>query len=324
MKYRKFGKTDFNGSEIGFGAWAIGGNWGKQEKPDSLEALNTALDQGLNLIDTAAGYGGGRSEQVIAEVLKERRESIFVATKTHPEPGAWPPDPYDVADKRYSESYLRQSVEERLRFLQTDCIDLLQLHTWTRAWNDNPTPFMVLRKLQKEGKIRWIGVSTPETDQNSVIDLMRDGWVDAVQVIFNLFEQEPAAQLLPVAEATQTAILVRVPFDEGSLTGKFSEKTQFPEDDFRSSYFAGDRLARTVEHVGPVVEDAESMGFSPAALTLKFILAHPAVSTVIPGMRNADQARMNTGVSDLRDLTEGELIKLRRHQWRRSFWYAGK
>ena len=311
-------------SEIGFGAWAIGGNWGKQDKSDSLEALHTALDQGLNLIDTAAGYGGGRSEQVIAEVLKDRQESIFVATKTHPEPGAWPPDPYDVAEERYSESYLRKSVEERLRNLQTDCIDLLQLHTWTRAWNDHPTPFVTLRKLQEEGKIRWIGVSTPETDQNAVIDLMRDGWVDAVQVIYNLFEQEPAAQLLPVAEATHTAILVRVPFDEGSLTGKFSPETQFPEDDFRSNYFAGDRMARTVDHVAPVVEDAERMGYRPAALALKFILGHPAVSAVIPGMRNADQARMNTGISEERDLTEAELIQLRRHQWRRGFWYAGK
>lgn len=324
MNYRSFGKTKFECSEIGFGAWAIGGNWGKQEKTDSLEALHTALDQGLNFIDTAAGYGEGRSERVIGEVLKERGDSIFVATKTHPTPGAWPPDPYDSAEERYAEAYLRQSVEERLKNLQTDCLDLLQLHTWTRAWNENPTPFMTLKELQKEGKIRWIGVSTPEIDQNSVIDLMRNGWVDAVQVIYNLFEQEPAAQLLPVAEATNTAIIVRVPFDEGSLTGKFSEETHFPEDDFRKNYFAGDRLARTLDHVARVVEDAETMGFSPAALALKFALAHPAVSTVIPGMRNADQARMNTEVSNLRNLTDAELVQLRRHQWRRSFWYAGK
>ena len=125
-------------SAIGFGAWAIGGSWGPQDENDSLAALNKAIDLGVNFIDTAAGYGDGKSERLIAQVLKGRSERVYVATKTPPLPGNWPPSPYDVAEERYPESYLRQNVEERLRNLQTDCIDLLQLHTWTRAWNKNP------------------------------------------------------------------------------------------------------------------------------------------------------------------------------------------
>ena len=186
-------------SEIGFGGWAIGGGWGDQEDADSLAALNTALDAGVSVIDTAPGYGDGRSESLIASVLKNRTDHVFVATKTPPDAGPWPPSPYCRWQDRYSAAYLRQNVEQRLRSLNTECIDLLQLHTWTRAWNDDPQPLLVLRQLREEGKINLIGVSTPEQDQSCVIQLMRDGLVDVVQIIFNLFHQEPASQLLPVA-----------------------------------------------------------------------------------------------------------------------------
>ena len=191
MNTRNFGKHGSAVSEIGFGAWAIGGSWGAQNDTDSLDALRRALDLGCTFIDTAAGYGNGRSEKLISQVLKERKaagitESVFVATKTPPDAGIWPPSPYCKADERYSEAYLRANIAERLAHLGTDRLDLLQLHTWTRAWNRNPTPFKILRRLQSEGKIGLIGVSTPEQDQNSVIDLMRGGWVDAVQVIYNL------------------------------------------------------------------------------------------------------------------------------------------
>src|ERR1019366_8078570 len=168
MNYRRLGKTGLKVSEIGFGGWAIGGSWGPQSDADSVAALNRALDRGVNFIDTAAGYGDGRSERIIAEVLKARRETVIVATKTPPGPGPWPPSPYCVASERYPERYLRENVEQRLRNLGTDRIDILQLHTRTRAWNANPEPFEALRKLKKEGKIRFVGVSTPEHDQNSV------------------------------------------------------------------------------------------------------------------------------------------------------------
>lgn len=329
MKSRPFGKHGLNCSEIGFGAWAIGGSWGAQADGDSLAALNRALDLGCNFIDTAAGYGDGRSERLIAQVLRERaaagkKERVFVATKTPPAAGIWPPSPYCRAEERYSEAYLRANVAQRLANLGGSKLDLLQLHTWTRAWNRNPTPFKILRQLQREGLIGLIGVSTPEQDQNSVIDLMRGGWIDSVQVIYNLFEQEPAAELLDVAREHGVGVIVRVAFDEGALTGKFTAQTKFAADDFRAKYFEGDRLGRAIAHADEIKKDLAGSGYTLPQAALKWVLAHPAVSVVIPGIRNVAQADANCGVSDLPAMPAALVEKLRRHNWLRGVWYSGK
>jgi len=324
MNSRPLGRSGPPVSEIGFGAWAIGGSWGPQAETESVAALHRALDLGVTFIDTAAGYGDGRSERIIAGVLKDRREEVLVATKTPPTDGPWPPSPYCESAVRYPAAYLRRNVEERLRNLGTDHLDLLQLHTWTRAWNGRPEPFGVLRELQREGKVRLVGVSTPEHDQNSVIELMRGGWVDVVQVIYNLFEQEPAAELLPVARETGVGIIVRVVFDEGALTGKWTKDTVFAEGDFRRQYFAGDRLARAVDRAARVAADLEGSGLTLPQAAIKFALAHPAVSTVIPGMRSPRQAEANCRVGELPALTPELEGRLHAHNWRRGFWYSGK
>ncbi|MDQ5979601.1 MAG: hypothetical protein QG602_2576 [Verrucomicrobiota bacterium] len=329
MQLRPFGRHGLHCSEIGFGAWAIGAHWGPQSDTDSLAALHRALDLGCNFIDTAAGYGDGHSERIIARVLRERagagkQERVFVATKTPPAAGIWPPSPYCRAEERYSESYLRANIATRLANLGGEKLDLLQLHTWTRAWNRNPTPFKILRQLQREGLIGLIGVSTPEQDQNSVIDLMRGGWIDAVQVIYNLFEQEPAAELLDVAQEHGVAVIVRVAFDEGVLTGKFTADTKFAPDDFRARYFEGDRLARAVAHADEIKKDLAGTGYTLPQAALKWVLAHPAVSVVIPGIRSVVQAEANCGVSDLPPMPAALVEKLRRHNWRRGVWYGGK
>jgi aryl-alcohol dehydrogenase-like predicted oxidoreductase len=330
MQYRNFGSTTRKVSEIGFGAWALGGQWGTQDDADSKLALRTAIEAGITLIDTAEGYGSGRSERVIAETLKDYAEDHrpMVATKTPPAEGPWPPSPLCRWEDRYSAAYLRQNVEERLRNLQVSRIDLLQLHTWTRAWNDDPQPLLVLRRLKEEGKIGLIGVSTPEQDQNCVIQLMRDGLVDCVQVIFNLFHQEPLAQLFPVAAETGTGVIVRVALDEGSLTGKYDADHKFSEDDFRSHYFAGDRMSRTVKRIQEIEADRQRLGlaeeYSMADLAIKFALSPPAVSTVIVGMRNPEQARKNAAVSNMPPLSESALRLLARHNWLRGVWYGGK
>ena len=282
MKYRKFGKTGMEVSEIGFGAWAIGGNWGDQKESDSLEGLETALDNGVNFIDTAAGYGNGKSEKIIGEFLKSRTEQVYVCTKTPPAPGKWPPSPYCKIEERYPERYLRENVEERLTNLQASSLDVLLLHTWTRAWNDNPVALKILQKMKSEGVIKNIGISTPEHDQNCVIQLMRDGVIDVLQVIYNIFEQEPAAQILPVAKETGTGIIVRVAFDEGVLTGKYRGDEKFGRDDFRSNYFAGDRLMRGVKRTEKIRDEFKNSGYSMPELALKFAMTHEAVSTVIP------------------------------------------
>ncbi|RLD66976.1 MAG: aldo/keto reductase [Bacteroidetes bacterium] len=324
MKKRKLGNTGLEVSEIGFGAWAIGGSWGKQSEEDSQLGLETALDRGVNFIDTAAGYGNGKSERIIGEFLKSRSERIFVCTKTPPAPGKWPPSPYCKIEERYSEKYLRENVEERMKNLQVESLDVLLLHTWTRAWNDNPVALKILQKMKAEGLIKQIGISTPEHDQNCVVQLMRDGMVDVLQVIYNIFEQEPAAQLFPVAQETGTGIIVRVAFDEGVLTGKYTGKETFGPDDFRSNYFAGDRLARGVRRTEKIKKEFKESAYTMPELALKFALSHEAVSTVIPGIRNQQQAIMNTSVSELPELSEDILIRLREHSWNRGFWYGGK
>ena len=324
MKYRKFGSTGLEVSEIGFGAWAIGGNWGDQEESDSLEGLETALDNGVNFIDTAAGYGNGKSEKIIGEFLKSRSENVYICTKAPPAPGEWPPSPYCKIEDRYSEKYLRENIEERLTNLQASSLDVLLLHTWTRAWNDNPVALEILQKIKSEGLIKHIGISTPEHDQNCVIQLMRDGIIDVLQVIYNIFEQEPAAQILPVAKETGTGIIVRVAFDEGVLTGKYQGDEKFGRNDFRSNYFAGDRLMRGVKRTEKIKEEFKESGYTMPELALKFAMTHEAVSTVIPGIRNRSQAIQNTAISELPDLPPGLLMKLHEHSWNRGFWYGGK
>lgn len=324
MKYRKLGKNGPEVSEIGFGAWAIGGSWGEQKESDSIEALKTALDMGVNFIDTAAGYGNGKSERIIGEFLKSRSEAITVCTKTPPAPGKWPPTPWCSIHERYPESYLRENVEQRLKNLQTESLDVLLLHTWTRAWNDQPAALEILQKMKSEGLIKQVGISTPEHDQNCVIQLMRDGMIDVVQVIYNIFEQEPAAQILPVAGETGTGIIVRVAFDEGVLTGKYKGDETFPMGDFRRNYYAGDRLQRGVDRTEKIREEFQGDPSSMPELALKFAIAPKEVSTVIPGIRNKNQALQNTKVSDLPELTDETLLRLREHAWNRAFWYGGK
>jgi len=325
MKYRTFGRLGWQVSEVSFGAWAIGGSWGSQRDEDSLAALHRALDLGVNFIDTAQAYGEGRSERLIARTLRQRQGGrVYVCTKIPPVPGNWPPSPYDRIEERYPEGYLRERLERSLRDLDTDCIDLVLLHTWTRAWNRNPVALKTLRKLKNEGKLRGIGISTPEHDQNSLIDLMRGGWLDAVQVIYNIFEQEPRAEFLPAAGEHKVGVIVRVPFDEGSLTGKLTPATRWEEGDFRNNYFAGDRLQRCIDRVARIkatIGDAEPD--LPTA-ALKFCLKPEQVSTVIPGIRNVRQAEMNVGASDLPPMSDELEQRLHAHNWLRGVWYAGK
>lgn len=323
MNYRTLGKTNYNVSDIGFGAWAIGGTaWGPQDDDESIKTLHVAIDAGVTFIDTAQGYGNGHSEELIGKVLKERSEEIKVATKTPPSPGVWPPSPYDSWESRYSEDYLRNNIEERLRKLGVERIDLLQLHSWTRAWNRDPQPFHILQKLKEEGKIAAVGISTPEQDQNSVIDLMRSGLVDTVQVIYNIFEQEPAAELLPVALEENVGIIVRVALEEGALTGKFNHDTKFGTDDFRHNYFRGNRIRRVVDRVENLKKEFTGCGYTLAELALRFALDHPAVSTVIAGMRNVRQVKMNTKVSNLEPLSDSIKIALRKYNWLKTFWHS--
>lgn len=326
MKYRLLGRSGVEISEIGIGTWAMGSDWGEQPVDESIAAIHKALECGANFIDTAAGYGDGRSEQVIAKALAQRgKDDVLVATKIHPVmPGEWPPSPYCMIEERYPIDYLEKSLEQRLRNLKVDTIDLLQLHTWTRAWNENPVALEWLQRKKAEGKVRLVGISTPEHDQNAVIDLMKEGLVDMVQVIYNLFEQEPAAELLPVAEETGTGVIVRVVLDEGSLAGKFSLDRVFSPGDFRNRYFEGDRLQRTVDRINRIKKTLEDTSYNLREAAVRFALDHSAVSSVITGVRNSVQASENMSISDMAPLPIELVKKLRGFNWPKGFWYSGK
>ena len=332
MQYRPLGHDGFEVSCLGLGGWALGGQWGGADDEQSIAVIDAAVRSGITLIDTAPGYGDGRSERVIAQAVAavpaDLRQKVRVATKTPPADGPWPPSPYCRWQDRYSAAYLRANVEERLQTLGVECLDLLQLHSWTRAWNDDPQPLLVLQKLRQEGKIRRIGLCTPEQDQNCVIQLMRSGLVDCVQIIFNLFEQEPAAQILPVAAETGTGVIVRVSLDEGSLTGKYADDHAFPQNDFRSGYFEGDRLKRTNRRIAAIREDLAEFDlqddYTLADLAIRFAGAHPAITSVIVGMRTLDHVQQNRRTADLPELPPELLVRLRRHHWLRGVWYSGK
>jgi aryl-alcohol dehydrogenase-like predicted oxidoreductase len=321
MKYRTMGKTGYKVSEIGFGTLQFGGLWAGQSDEDSINALSAAAEQGVNFIDTAGEYGYGKSERIIGKFIKDAGKKIYIATKTQPLPGPWPPSPYNAADDRYPESYLRSDVDERLKSLGVPKLDILLLHTWTRAWNSNPTPLNVLQKLKKQGKVENIGISTPEHDQNSVIDLIRNGLVDVVEVIYNIFEQEPVAELLPTAAKYNIGLISRMPFDEGALTGKYTSDTVFAEGDLRRVYFKGDRLSEALVRVEKVKEDIKETGLTLPQAALLFVLNQPSVSTVIAGMPKVKYVFENTAVSDMPPLSEKIVSKLRNHNWLRAYWY---
>jgi aryl-alcohol dehydrogenase-like predicted oxidoreductase len=242
----------------------------------------------------------------------------MVATKIPPLPGHWPPLPHDACEARYPNEYLIRAVDASLKRLKTEVIDLLQLHTWTRAWNQDPNCLDALQQLRKEGKIRFIGISTPEQDQNSLIRLMERGLLDTVQVIYNIFDQEAAAQFLDIALEHNVGVIVRCALDEGSLTGKFSENTTFGKGDWRKNYFRGERLKETLKHVKKVqktvAEYPASGSCHLASVAVRFALKHRAVGTVITGIRNISQAEINCAISDEPVLADKLCVALRQHQ----------
>ncbi|MFD3559733.1 aldo/keto reductase [Streptomyces sp. NPDC058686] len=320
MRYRELGRSGMSVSEIGYGAWGIGASgWVGATEDESVRALHRAIDLGVNFIDTARGYG--ESERIVGRVVRERAgDDVLVATKVPPMNRIWPaPDGIDPADA-FPGAHIRESVETSLRVSGLDHFDVVQFHVWSDEWVGRGDWLQTVEELKKEGKIRLFGVSVNDHQPANALTLVRSGFVDTVQVIYNIFDQAPADALLPVCEEHGVGVIVRVALDEGGLTGRITAGTTFPEGDFRARYFRDDRPAQVERKVAGIVAD---LGIAPdeiAEHALRFVLSSPAVSTVIPGMRTVRNVERNTALSDGRPLTAEQLAVLAGHRWQRNFY----
>jgi aryl-alcohol dehydrogenase-like predicted oxidoreductase len=322
MKHRTLGKTGFDVSEIGYGAWGIGGTmWIGASDRESLAALRYAIELGVNLIDTALVYGDGHSEDLVGKVVNESARKIYVATKAPPKNRLWPAPSGIGIEEAFPGDYIVRCVEESLHNLGFDVIDLLQLHVWNPEWTDREEWVRTLEDLKTQGKVRSLGISINNHQPDSALGIIETGLIDAVQVIYNIFDQSPERNLFPACIRHNIGVLARVPLDEGALAGRITENTVFPEADFRNFYFRGDRKKQVVQRVAAIVRDLglEDVSSLPG-IAIRFCLSHPAVSTVIPGMRSVSSVEANVMASGQGPLPASVLEILRHHAWDRDFY----
>jgi aryl-alcohol dehydrogenase-like predicted oxidoreductase len=321
MKYRTLGKTGIMVSEIGFGAWGIGGSmWQGAQDIESLRALHRAADLGVNFIDTALVYGDGHSEELVGKLVTERNERLFVATKIPPKNMIWPARPGSSVSEAFPYEHIIKCTEESLRRLRVDTIDLQQLHVWQDDWTDVTEWYEAISTLKAEGKIRFVGVSINDHQPENAVRAVRSGKIDTVQVIYNIFDQIAEQSLLPLCQERNIGVIVRVPFDEGALAGTVTPETVFPQGDFRNRYFRGDRKQMVFERAEQLKKLLDGEAHTLPELALRFALHPAAVSTVIPGMRTAMHVEKNCSVSDGNQLSPGMIMRLRQHAWDKNFY----
>ena len=296
---RRLGRTGLSVSEVGYGAWGIGGSmWLGAEDQESLRALNRAIDLGVNFIDTAAVYGNGHSERLVGEVVRERSERIVVASKIPPKNFEWPARTADP-DEAFPADHVRKWTERTLTNLGLDVLDVQQFHVWNDEWVGRGSWLEGIQALKDEGKIRFFGVSINDLQPSNAVRLIETGAVDTVQVIYNVFEQAPEDELLAACGRNDVGVIARVPFDEGSLTGRLTADSTFPEGDFRNEYFSGERALDKVDaRVQAILDDLGIAREELPEVALRYVLSRPEVSTVIPGMRSVGNVERNAAVGD--------------------------
>jgi aryl-alcohol dehydrogenase-like predicted oxidoreductase len=317
MQYRSFGRLAWRVSEIGYGMWGMAG-WTGSDDEQSGRALERAVQLGCNFFDTALAYGEGRSERLLAPVLKRHRaKRLYVASKVPPKNRQWPGRAEDPLTAVFPTDHVRACTEQSLENLGVDCIDLQQFHVWSDAWAGDELWMRAVADLRHEGLIRGFGISVNRWQPANVLRALESGLVDAVQVVYNIFDQSPEDELFPACREQNVAVVARVPFDEGSLTGQLTSETMWPDGDFRAIYFGDGRLGETLARVEPLQALALERRGLPE-LALRFILQHPVVSTTIPGMRKLGHVERNLAVSDGVSLDRERYAALRRHRWDRS------
>lgn len=325
MRSRPLGRTGFQVSEIGFGAWGLGGTmWLGVDQQEGANALHEALDLGVTFLDTALAYGDGQSEKTIASVLNDRgsRDGIVVATKIPPMDSVWPGKAETPLERTFPAHWVRKCVDDSLRNLDTDALDVQQLHVWHDAWLQQPgwgETRRALEDLQRDGKVRHWGISINAHAPDTALGALADPLMEVAQVIYNIFDRSPEPALFALARERSLGIIVRVPFDEGALTGKVRPETVFPEGDWRNRYFRGDRKAQAAERADKLAELLGEEARSLPELALRFCLAPAEVSTVIPGMRRSSHVRANVVASDGRRLSDRMLARLAQHAWAKNW-----
>lgn len=317
MNYRRFGRTGWQVSEIGYGMWGMAG-WTGSDDVQSLRSLQTAVDLGCNFFDTAWAYGDGHSEKLLGQVIRQNPgKRLYTATKIPPKNRKWPSRREFSLDDCYPPDYIDDYVHHSLENIAVDTIDLIQFHTWEDRWVEDERWANKMEELRQAGKILSVGISINRWEPWNGVQAVKSGLIDAVQVIYNIFDQNPEDELFPACQEMDAAVIARVPFDEGTLTGRLTMESKWPEGDWRNSYFVPENLKSSIEHaerLKPLVPDDMSM----PEMALRFILNNPTVSTIIPGMRKLEHVKINIASSDSGPLPDALHSRLRDHRWDRT------
>ena len=320
MRYRQLGKTGITVSEIGFGTWGIGGGWGERDDKQAVAALEHALDLGLTFIDTALAYGEGHSEKLVGDVVRASGKNVAIASKVPPKNSVWPARRGSSLADTFPRDYVLECTELSLTNLGLGHLELQQFHVWDDAWAEQDEWLETVQALKSSGLVRAFGISINDHEPENVLAALETGLVDAVQVIYNIFDQTPAARLFPACERLGIGVIVRVPLNEGGLTDAITPDTVFEDGDWRARYFAGERKQQVYEQTQALDFLLHDGVTNLAEAALRFTLSHPAVSTVIPGMRSPARVDNNVSLSDGKLLPLADIKKLEAHAWPRNFY----
>jgi len=320
MNYRRFGRTGWQVSDIGYGMWGMGA-WTGSDDAESLAALQRSIDLGCNFFDTAWVYGNGHSEKLLGEVLRKNSgKKLYVATKVPPKNREGPARASATVDESYPPAHIEEYVGKSLQNLGVDAVDLIQLHTWQDKWLSDARLTGALEKLKSSGKVRAVGISLNRWEPFNGVKAVRAGIVDCVQVVYNIFDQNPEDELFPACREKDVAVIARVPFDEGSLTGTLTRDSKWPEGDWRNIYFSPAKLPETLSRVD-ALKSLLRDGLSLPELALRFILSNSDVATTIPGMRKIRNVEANIAASGKAALPADLVAELRKHRWVRESHY---
>ena len=316
MKYRKLGRTYHEVSEIGYGMWGMAG-WTGSDDEESFRALQLAVDLGCNFFDTAWGYGAGKSEGLLGKLLRANKDKkLYTATKIPPKNFKWPSRREFTLDDCFPPDHIQRYVEKSLKNAEVNSFDVMQFHTWEDSWLEDERGIQKMLDLKAQGLFNAIGISINRWEPWNGVKAVKSGLIDTVQVIYNIFDQNPKDDLFPACRENNVGIIARVPFDEGTLTGTLTKESTWPANDWRSTYFVKENLDASVDHADalkPLVPE----GMTMAEMALRFILSEPTVSTIIPGMRSTRNVRLNMAASEAGLLDKSLVSELEKHRWDR-------